>query len=178
MKNIISIGLTLITSLALTACGGSEGAKTPGGNAVRSQTLTASGECVFEACGAVPSSLESSAKVECSGDSADSCGWSAAGDDTSVSYRACDDSECPARPNVECPADTVTTSQQCGSENDAPCTWTTVCVPPREITPCPEPRGCDSQPLQSIGIICSDGSNGDFACVTDGTSCYWERNCD
>jgi hypothetical protein len=32
--------------------------------------------------------------------------------------------------------------------------------------------------MLTIGIICSDGAIGGFACVTNGKSCYWERNCD
>ena len=79
---------------------------------------------------------------------------------------------------IECPADTVQSSQICGSENQGPCVWTTVCVPPRVTTPCPQADGCSGKPVPAIGIICKDGSVGGMACVTDGASCFLERDCD
>jgi hypothetical protein len=70
----------------------------------------------------------------------------------------------------------VRSSQECGSQNDAACTWTTVCVPPRATTPCPDQNGCGPEP--ALGVICSDGSTGGLACVTDGQKCSWQRTCD
>jgi hypothetical protein len=37
--------------------------------------------------------------------------------------------------------------------------------------------GDDAAELAKI-IVWTDGSNGRFACVTDGGSCFWERNRD
>lgn len=175
MKNIV-VGLGIIASFLPLACASSDpgsGAKSP---ASTSQTLTAVGDCAFSACGSVPSSLGSEPSVKCSAGSSDSCAWSASSDDTVVSYRPCAASECPAAPAIDCPAGTVSSSQQCGSENDAACAWTTVCVPPRDTTPCPNADGCGAQP--ELGVICKDGSNGALVCVTNGQKCSWERNCD
>lgn len=175
MKHII--GLCSLLSV-LAACSGSEEAKSPSAGGSRPQTLSANGDCSFEACGAMPSSLASAAKVECAASSSAPCTWSEESAGTSVSFRPCADAECPAKPAVECPANTVQSSQYCGSENSAACAWTTVCVPPRITTPCPQADGCSGQPVLTIGVICKDGSNGGMACVTDGTKCFMERDCD
>lgn len=179
MKHIIGICSLLFSSSVLAACGGSEEAKSPGdgGGSVR-QTLSANGDCAFEACGSVPSSMASAPKVECSAASSAACAWSDDAASTTVSFRPCADSECPPKPALECPANTQQSTQYCGSENDAACAWTTVCVPPRITTPCPRADGCANQAVTTIGIICKDGSNGGMACVTDGDKCFMERDCD
>jgi hypothetical protein len=178
-KNIIaSFGLFFTFSVGACSSGSAgPAAPDPAPGGVRQQ-LVVKGDCTFEACG-VPSSFEGEAKIECAPSTNDTCEWSADGDSGSVvGYAYCQDSECPPRPAIDCPADTVRSSQQCGNENNAGCAWTTVCVPPRETTPCPAQNGCDDQPRFAIGILCSDGSTGDFVCVTDDQKCFWERNCD
>ena len=179
MKQKIIAGLGLITALWLPACSSTSDPQDPSPEGRRSQALVAKGDCTFEACSSLPSSLDDAGRVECTSGAGSACEW-ANGDDNeaSVSYRFCQDSECPPRPALDCPGDTVKSSQQCGDENDTGCAWTTVCVPPRETTPCPSKTGCDGQPVIEIGIICSDGTNGGFVCVTDDKSCYWERSCD
>jgi hypothetical protein len=176
MKQKILVGLGLLTALWVSGCSSTS---TPGvsPSGAGRQELVAKGDCVFEACSSLPSSLSSEPVVECSSSGGAECSWAAGDPDGTVSYRPCAESECPERPAVECPGDAVK-SQACGSENEAGCAWTTTCVPPRETTPCPAPSGCDDQPVQAIGIICEDGSNGSFVCVTDDTRCYWERSCD
>jgi len=174
MKNIV-LALGLSVSFGLFACGSSDqnaGAKSP---SATHQTLSAVGDCGFSACGSLPSNLTSAPSVTCSSAASDSCAWSAA-DDTTVSYRSCAASECPPAPAIDCPSGTVRSTQQCGSQNDAACTWTTVCTPPRDTTPCPDQNSCG--PEQDIGVICSDGSTGGLVCVTDGQKCSWQRNCD
>jgi hypothetical protein len=178
MKHVFIIGYASFFTLVAAACGGTDSAKNAGDDKPVRQTLRASGECSFEACGAVPSSMQSQASVACDASSGADCDWEPFDPDGTVSYRSCDDSECPPRPAIDCPEDTVQASQQCGSENDAACAWTTVCTPPRITTPCPDAKGCDGIPVQQIGIICKDGSAGGFACVTDGERCFLERNCD
>jgi hypothetical protein len=175
-KDIIaSFGLFFAFSVA--ACGsGSANPTDPAPGGTRQQ-LVAKGDCTFEACG-TPSSFEGEAKIECAPSANDACEWSADDSSGSTGYAYCEDSECPPRPAIDCPADTVKGSQQCGNENNAGCAWTTVCVPPRETTPCPTQNGCDDQPLFTIGVICSDGSAGGFVCVSDDQKCFWERNCD
>jgi hypothetical protein len=175
MKYFIGVGC-VVGSIFLAACGGNEGAKSPSEGGSTRQTLSVNGACSFEACGALPSNLSSAPQLECGASSSEACGWSA--DAASVSYRQCAATECPPPPAVECPADTLQSSQACGSENDGPCAWTTVCVPPRVTTPCPQADGCSGQPVLTIGIICKDGSNGGMACVTDGARCFLERDCD
>jgi len=177
MKNVIIIGLVSMCSVLVGACGGTEEPKTPETSHNTRQTLTASGDCSFQACGVMPSSMADAPKVECAGKSADECTWTAPGDQ-SVSYRVCQESECPTKPAIDCPADTVQGLQECGSENSGPCVWRTSCVPPRITTPCADANGCSDQPVTTIGIVCKDGSAGGFACVTDGNRCFWERNCD
>lgn len=176
MKNVIIIGLVSFGSFVVAACGGAEEPKSPEVSSNTRQTLNASGDCSFQACGAVPSSMADAPKVECAGSAGTDCAWTEP--DSVTSYRMCQDSECPAKPAIECPADTVQASQHCGSENDRACAWTTSCVPPRLTTPCADADGCRDQPVLSIGIICKDGSVGGFACMTDGQRCSWERNCD
>ena len=172
-KKIIS-SFSLFFALGIAACSSSTGPAdhAPGGTR---QQLVAKGDCTFEECG-TPSSFEGEPSIECSAPTNAACEWSA--DDGVVGYAYCEDSECPPRPAVDCPADTVKASQQCGNENNRGCAWTTVCVPPRETTPCPAQNGCDDQPQFTIGIICSDGSVGGSVCVTDDQKCFWERNCD
>jgi hypothetical protein len=176
MKNKFGSVVALLIVLATSACGSTSDSqdRSPEG---RRQQWVAKGECTFEACSSVPSSFEGEARVQCSKGDGEECEWSADGNDGSVSYAPCEDRECPARPAIDCPAD-HSKSQQCGNENNAGCAWTTVCVPPRETTPCPSSNGCDGQPVLELGVICSDGSTGGFVCVTDDERCYWERSCD
>ncbi len=166
----------VIVAASLVACSGGSGDNRSPDPSVN-QSFEVRGDCNFEACGVVPSSLESVSQVSCS-TSAGACTWSSSADDSSVSYRPCADSECPSRPSLQCPTGTSQASQTCGSENSAACAWTTTCVPPRVTTPCSDNHGCDNLPLVAMGVICSDGSTGGFACVADGQSCRWERNCD
>lgn len=173
MKNIV-IGLWLSGSFLSLACGNADqGAKSP---AATSQTLSAVGACAFAACGSLPSNLASTPSVRCSGPASDSCAWSASADHDVSSYRACSASECPDAPALDCPAGSVHSSQNCGSENGAACAWTTVCVPPRDTTPCPDANGCGAQ--AELGVICKDGSSGALVCVTNGQTCSWQRSCD
>jgi hypothetical protein len=174
--NRIFSSITFSLGLLLVNCAGSDPKESDTPDLQR-QTLKASDGCEFASCGTLPSSLSSEPVVECSSTAGDECSWSGS-NDGSVSYRYCSDSECPPKPEVDCPDGTTFGSQQCGRENDAACAWTTSCVPPRITTPCADSHGCDDLPQQAIGIICKDGSNGGFACVTDGDSCFWERNCD
>jgi len=178
MKSMVVSFSFVFGSMFLTACGGSEEAKSPSERAATRQTLSVSGECSFEGCGAMPASLASAPKVECGTSSSAACAWSEEAAGASVSYRQCADTECPSKPAVECPADTAQLSQTCGSENQGLCVWSTVCVPPRVTTPCPQADGCAGEPVFTIGIICKDGSVGGMACVTDGSSCFLERDCD
>ncbi len=174
MKNIVTT-ISLIAAFLALACSSSNtdtGAAAP---TTTKQTLNAIGSCAFTACGSLPSSLASKATVTCSGASADSCAWSA-DDNGAVSYRQCADSECSPAPEIDCPAGTVRSSQQCGSENNGACLWTTVCTPPRSSTPCPDVNGCG--PQSALGVICSDGKTGDQVCVSDGTKCQWQPSCD
>lgn len=179
MKSNTIILISLLSAMALGACANdtdsnSDVSDTPSAK----QTLIVSGDCSFTACGVVPSSLSTEARVTCESSADAACNWSASRGDTSVSYSYCADAECPVKPVIECPEGTVFASQSCGRENDNPCAWTTACVPPRATTPCPEITGCDQIPLLAIGVVCSDGSVGGFACVTNGQTCSWERNCD
>ncbi|MEI9938463.1 MAG: hypothetical protein WDO69_14685 [Pseudomonadota bacterium] len=178
MKYMIGFCSFVFGSIFLTACGASEEAKSPSEGASTRQTLSVNGECSFQGCGAIPASLASTPKVACSTSSSGACAWSEDSAGASVSYRQCADSECPPKPAVDCPADTVQSAQTCGSENQGACVWTTVCVPPRITTPCPQADGCSGKPVSTIGVICKDGSSGGMACVTDGASCFLERDCD
>lgn len=178
MKHMIACGYALFCSMWLGACGGSEEAKSPQDGGATRQALSLSGDCSVEACGAVPSSLASAPMVDCSASPSQACAWSDGNAGDSVSFRQCADAECPQKPAVDCPSSTVQSSQYCGSENSGPCVWTTVCVPPRVTTPCPQADGCAEQPVSLVGIICKDGSNGGMACVTDGQKCFLERDCD
>lgn len=175
MTIISRITWGFMISAGLLACSGENASDAPARTAGR-QTLRATGACDFESCGAVPSSLGSAASLDCNG-APEACQWSASSSDV-TSYRFCAETECPARPDIECPANTVRVSQQCGSLDGAACAWATSCAPPRQTTACPSATGCDDLPLLSIGVICQDGSTGGFDCVTDGAQCRWERNCD
>lgn len=178
MKSLPTILASMFVVQSFFACNG-ESPSTNGDDApAAKQTLVVSGDCTFAACGVLPSALSTEAKVSCESSTDAACAWSPSSDGTSVSYRYCTDSECASKPTIACPDETHFASQACGSENDGPCTWTTTCTPPRETTPCPQTTGCDELPMMAIGIICSDGKVGGFACVTDGQQCYWERNCD
>lgn len=176
MKNV-AILLGFVGSILPLACGGTSdqtgGAQTP---SATHQTLSAVGDCGFS-CGSVPSNLASASSVSCSGPSTAACAWSDSSDPNGTdSYRPCTSAECPTAPAIDCPAGTAQSSQQCGAANDGACAWTTVCTPPRDTTPCPDPNACGAQ--EDIGVICKDGSTGALVCVTNGTKCSWERNCD
>lgn len=175
-KIIATLGLFLVLSAA--ACGSTSSPQSPAAGEQR-QELVAKGDCTFEACSSLPSSYAAEPKVECSSADGAACEW-VAGDELeqSVSYGFCKDSECPPRPALDCPSGTAQASQQCGNENNRGCAWMTTCAPPRVTAPCPSATGCDGQPILEIGIICKDGSTGEFVCVTDNKACFWERNCD
>ncbi len=168
--------LALSCALLAGACSGTAASSAPATET--KQTLTFAGDCTDAACGSLPSSLGTEPTVKCAGASAAACAWAPSDPNGTVSYRACTDAECPAKPGITCPTGTALASQTCGSENDAACQWSSSCVPPRDTTPCPQTNGCDSQPQIEVGIICKDGSTGAFACVTDGKQCQWEPNCD
>lgn len=174
----LAVRFALLATLSLQACDGPDDKpNSPGPRPA--QALIAKGDCSFEACSSLPSTFQGTAKVECSRAAADACHWSPVDpNEQAVSYAHCDDAECPARPAINCPGDTVKSSQQCGNENNAGCAWTTICQPPRQTTPCPQPTGCNGQPVTERAVFCSDGSLAGVACVTDGARCYWERDCD
>jgi len=174
MKSALLMGF-LCSLLPLACSSGSDktaGVQTP---TEVQQTLSGVGDCGFS-CGSVPSNLSTVPSITCSAPSKGACAWSAASADDTVSYRQCAASECPAPPAIDCPAGTARASQQCGSENSGACTWTTVCAPPRSTTPCPDANGCGAEP--ELGVVCSDGSNGALVCVTSGSKCSWQPNCD
>lgn len=175
--NRVFSAVALTVGLSFVACGGTDRVESDTPDR-RQQTLQAADGCEFASCGSLPSSLSHEPILECSSTAGAECTWSDTSDDASTSYRFCADSECPPKPELDCPAGTVFGSRQCGSENDAPCAWTTTCIPPRVTTRCADSHGCDHLEVHTIGIICKDGSNGGFACVTDGKSCFWERDCD
>lgn len=126
--------------------------------------------CTASSCGPAPASL---ASPRCKAE-ANACAWS---DDTSVSYRSCADSECGTAPDPSvCPSGTTFRGNACGSENEAACAWRTTCAPPRSTVPCSDPEGCGGKP--ELGVICSDGSTGDLACMTVNARCAWQRTCD
>jgi hypothetical protein len=135
--------------------------------------------CSSTACGEVPESLGDQAKPACAPQGT-SCVWSAGGgDDTSVSYRECAETECSGDAPAEdvCPAGTTFAGNRCGSENDAACAWTTACVAPRSTTPCG--GGADAcGPKPEIGVICADGTTGDLVCVEANGGCEYQRSCD
>jgi hypothetical protein len=178
MKQVMSVCSFLFGSWFMAACGGSEAATASAEGGSQRQTVSASGDCRFETCGSVPSSLVKAPKLECASSSSQGCSWSETPDSGSVSFRQCADAECPPKPAVDCPTDTIQSSQYCGSENGAACAWTTVCVPPRVTKPCADANGCAGQPQPALGVICKDGSTGGMACVTDGAACFLERDCD
>jgi hypothetical protein len=175
MKSII-IGLGLGASVLALACSSAEQSAVSKSPASTRQTLSAVGSCAFAGCGTVPPGLANAPSVQCSSAPSEGCGWSASDADATTSYRSCAASECPPTPSIDCPAGTVHSSQQCGSENSAACVWTTVCAPPRDTTPCPDANGCGAEP--ALGVICKDGSNGALVCVTNGQACSWQRSCD
>ncbi|MGC4069097.1 MAG: hypothetical protein QM784_31520 [Polyangiaceae bacterium] len=177
MRLVIKIFLYAMAAGASTACAASARDDVEVPNSASRQTLTVHEGCDFHSCGVVPAGLKETASVECASEDGN-CLWSPVSSEGSVSYRQCNDGECPARPAVDCPNGTTLGSQVCGSENDAPCAWTATCIPPRVTTPCASATGCDDLPLFDIGVICKDGTNGGFACVTDGQRCFWERDCD
>jgi hypothetical protein len=171
---LLSVGLVLV--LGVVAC---QSAAPTGDQAVSPQPqpsrrqLAITAPCTAEACGEVPEAL---ARPRCRGESVDACGWS---EDTSVSYRGCEPTECSgAAPTAEiCPDGTTFGGSNCGSEDEAPCAWTTACVPPRSTTPCPD--GADAcGPTPEIGVVCADGSTGSLVCVLAGDRCEHQRSCD
>jgi hypothetical protein len=172
-------------SLAI-ACGGASSepgapeeptpAPTP---AARRDALSFVSPCTASECGEVPSSFDEETTASCAPSGAE-CAWSApGGDDTSVSYRSCEPSECAAaEPTADvCPEGLTFGGNTCGSENDAACAWTTACVAPRSTTPCPQ--GADAcGPVPEIGVICADGSTGSLVCVLAGDRCEHQPSCD
>jgi hypothetical protein len=171
--------LAISCALSAFACGGSGSDSLPTIQQTK-QTLVFKGDCDASACASRPSNLETAASVTCASATDAACQWTDSDNsdsETSVGYRNCGASECSAKPNITCPTGTTLDGQECTSENDAPCSWTSKCVPPRDTTPCPQANGCDDQPMELIGIICTDGSTGALACVTNGKQCTWEPNC-
>jgi hypothetical protein len=131
--------------------------------------------CTASTCGEVPPSSKS--KTPACSATAGTCGWSDPGPDDSVSYRACEETECGAKPDASvCPSGTTFKGANCGSENEGPCIWRSACVPPPSTTPCPDADGCG--PMPEIGVICKDGSTGELLCMKNATSCGWQRSCE
>ena len=177
MRHYFITVLAASFALSAFACGSNQNEGSSPVQEIK-QTLTFEGDCTQAACSSPPSNLATASALVCTGGSASECQWATSDGDATVSYRQCAAAECPAKPDIACPTGTSLASQTCGSENDAPCAWTSSCVPPRDTTPCPQATGCDGQPMIEIGIICKDGSSGAFVCVTDGKQCHLERNCD
>ena len=126
--------------------------------------------CSAASCGAPPSSLTSPRckPVEMG------CGWA---EDSSVSYRQCADEDCGIRPTADvCAEGTTFRGAACGSENEAVCSWSTVCAPPPSTTPCATADGCGGKPM--LGVICKDGSTGDLECMQFAVRCSWQRTCE
>jgi hypothetical protein len=178
MRHYFTTVLTASFAFSVFACGSNANDGRPPATQDTKQTLNFQGDCTQVACSSPPSNLASAPVVTCAGGGANDCQWATSDASSSVSYRQCNVAECPAKPDITCPTGTSLVSQTCGSENDAPCSWTSACVPPRDTTPCPEANGCEGQPVYTVGIICKDGSAGAFVCVTDGAQCHLERNCD
>ena len=131
--------------------------------------------CNTTTCGPAPSSFQ---YPKCRPQSG-ACTWI---DQVAVSYQACEPVECGPAPTTNvCPTGTSFASNTCGSENDDSCRWTTACAPPRSTTPCPDPNGpngCPSE-VESIGVICKDGSNGALACyLLASGKCGYQPNCE
>src|SRR5205085_829561 len=124
------------------ACASSSDGNSPSAQDTK-QTLTFQGDCTAVACSSPPSNLSTAPAVTCTGSTGATCQWTPTGASSSTSYRQCSEAECPAKPAITCPSGTTLASQTCGSENDAACTWTSACVPPRDTTPCPQANGCD-----------------------------------
>ncbi len=126
--------------------------------------------CTADRCGDAPASVSSPRCKPLPSE----CGWS---DGTSVSYSQCAEAECGPAPGPEvCPEGTTFKTNTCGSENDAPCAWSTACAPPPSTTPCPDPEGCG--PMPGIGVICKDGGTGGLECMQFEARCNWQRTCD
>lgn len=132
--------------------------------------------CTASVCGEIPPSAKSS-RPRCRS-SAGACAWSdPPSPDDSVSYRACEESECGPKPDASvCPSGTTYKGAACGSENEGPCTWRTTCVPPPSTTPCEDAYGCGPKP--ELAVVCKDGSVGDLLCMKQGTRCDWQRSCE
>jgi len=129
-----------------------------------------SAPCTAAECGDAPALL---ASPHCKPEGP-SCNWS---DDTSASYRQCADEECGVAPSPKiCPIGTNFRGNTCGSEDGAPCRWTTHCAPPPSTTPCPTADGCGPKP--EIGVVCSDGGIGELVCMEFPSRCAWQRTCD
>jgi hypothetical protein len=165
-------GLTLLVA----ACENTTSPTSPGPSGIHPQPQPNRTEATFTApcnaskCGDAPSSLK---KPRCKPAPTD-CGWS---EDTSVSYRGCEEKACGTPPGPEtCPSGTTFKGNSCGAENEGPCAWNTVCAPPPSTTPCPNAEGCGGKP--EIGVICKDGSTGDLACMQFDSECRWQRTCE
>lgn len=126
--------------------------------------------CTPATCGEAPEALE---RPRCKPVDA-ACEWA---EDQPVSYRLCSADECGEAPDAAiCPSGTTSKGNECGSENDGRCAWTSVCVPPPSTIPCADPAGCGPKP--EIAVVCSDGSIGDLACMHFETRCGWQATCD
>jgi hypothetical protein len=175
--------VAVVVAVALAACAASTTSEpdtsvSPQPQPNKREELTFSAPCAPAACGDAPSSAKRPhCRVGGGGDAGSTCAWRDDSEGT-VSYSQCPTTLCGAEPTASvCPAGTTFKGNQCGSENDSACTWTTTCAPPRSTTPCPTPNGCgDAKP--EIGVVCKDGSAGDLACMQVGAACGWERTCD
>ena len=127
--------------------------------------------CTAEACGEAPVSLTS---PRCK-PVANGCGWS---EDSSVSYRTCEESACGTAPGPNvCPAGTTFKANTCGAEKDGPCGCTTAWGGRRCSTGCTTLYGCGAAKPE-LGVVCSDGGIGDLACMKFIDGCRWQPTCD
>jgi hypothetical protein len=170
---------SLLVFVVLTALGAACESSSPNGGSFQSihpqpqpnaGSMKFTAPCTAATCGSAPETLASPhCKPEASG-----CGWS---EDTPVSYRPCAESECGQAPSADtCPSGTTFKGNTCGSENDAACTWSSVCLPPRSTIACADVDGCGPKP--EIAVVCQDGGTGDLACMQVASRCAWQRTCD
>lgn len=124
--------------------------------------------CKPDVCGAAPEE-----NATCRRNKDDVCAWFP---DTPVSYRSCEPKECGVEPTITCAAPFSFAGNTCGSEDERPCEWTTICLPPKSTTPCGDRNGCGPKP--DLGVVCKDGGAGDLVCMDVGGTCDFQRTCD
>lgn len=106
------------------------------------------------------------------------CGWSEPDPNATVSFRQCKETECATKPTIACPDGYVLAEGVCGSENDAPCAWTTSCVEKPSTEPCDESK-CP-QAIPAMAMLCGDGPDApvaDMKCMKMRSGCQWQPVC-